>query len=80
MWLTIIMFQYNAFQCDSDEVHNALNVLADDGWRLHTCDPVTIRGGEGVDSLFFWIVMERLIPEPDPKEGENPFSDGMAMG
>lgn len=64
------MFQYNAFECDTDQVHQSLNELAAAGWRLHTCHPFAVRGPAGVDSTRYAIVMERLLPENDEESAE----------
>lgn len=72
------MLQYQAFECDADVVHASLNELGGQGWRLHTCHPMTIRGQAEVDSVRYAIVMERLIEDPSETEVDDA-PEGIAM-
>ncbi len=74
------MFQYQAFESDADQVHQSLNELAAEGWRLFSCHPFSIRGQAGVDSTRYSIVMERLAPEPEDSEKPDAREGGMPMG
>lgn len=72
------MFEYQAFECDADEIHARLSNLAGQDFRLHTCHPMTIRGSAHVDSVRYAVVMEKFIPDPEP-EAEESSENAMAM-
>lgn len=51
-------FEYNHFECPGTDLHDRLNELGSEGWRLHTCEPYFLQGEDGVTHMFT-IVMDR---------------------
>ena len=77
------MFEYKVVEFNDQHQQFAesdLNRLADEGWRLFSFNPVTVRGNAGVDSLFYSVILERMKPEPEETEvDEYSAPEGIAM-
>ena len=67
----MLKFNYLTFVCEQDELQSILTEKGQEGWRLHTCEPVVTTGiyGSGVMSVF--IVMDQAFQE-DEQEYEVP--------
>ena len=53
------VWEYKTFFLEPIDVHDTINALGSDGWRLHTCDPVIVGLSYGV-----LVVMDRLVMAP----------------
>jgi hypothetical protein len=70
-------FLYEAFVCENDRLQARLTELGQEGWRLHTCEPVQLSGPGG--ELHWGVVMDKAVEqEPEPYVPE-PASEGIAM-
>lgn len=67
----MVRYEYTAFRCfDVEGLNEALNAHGRSGWRLHTCEPVAVVGREGIGSIQYAVVMDRLV-----EDGEGGSSD-----
>ena len=66
-----VSFQYKAFICSMDELEPHLNHYGDQGWRLHSCDPIALDG-----HLKASVVMDKVVQHG---EGEDAKPEGLAM-
>ena len=74
------IFEYLTFLCEQTELQAELTKRGQEGWRLHTCDPVVTVGPQGSGLLHAFVVMDRYIePEPDIPE-EITVDDGAPEG
>ncbi len=65
------MFQYLHFICPTNDLQERLNNRGEEGWRLHTCEPVSLMRG-GNSDLFLVVVMDRVVAESSSaSEAEN---------
>jgi hypothetical protein len=72
------MFEYTVIvDNDIENIATAMQELCTEGWRVHTYTPFTVRGNAGVDSVYYNVVLERFVEEPD--EEENPLQEALAM-
>jgi len=54
------MFEYDAVELlGTDELNNHLDIMAREGWRLHTCEP------KGYGSAYILVVMDRLVVDSE---------------
>ena len=59
-------FQYINFLCEQTQLEPLLNQYGSDGWRLHTCEPVTNTGPFGPGVLQAFVVMDRMFAPETP--------------
>lgn len=73
--------EYKTFICFHDELEARLNELGNEGWRLHTCDPVVTMGQHGSGTVQAFVVLDRVVPEDQEYASvDNPdASEGLAM-
>ena len=68
------MIEYLHFTCEADHLQDRLTEAGNQGWRLHTCEPVPTYGPNGSGTLFAFVVMDKLIvaeeeaPDEEPEE------------
>ena len=55
---------------DEKPVSDLLNDLAKDGWTLRDSTVITARGGEGIDSVNYAIIMERIYTDDEVAENQ----------
>jgi hypothetical protein len=73
------LFEYLHFYCDRDELQERLSAYGQEGWRLHTCDPVVTVGEYGTGIIYAFVVMDKAyMPEEEPGGEEEPEPEAMA--
>jgi hypothetical protein len=79
--LTMPIFQYLTFVCEQTELQPLLTRYGQEGWRLHTCDPVVTVGPQGSGLLNAFVVMDRYVEGPEPEEPatNDDAQEGIAM-
>ena len=72
--MSSIKFAYRHFVVASEDLEAVLNEHGEDGWRLHTCEPVASAGDDGEAKLFMAVVMDKAtqIVEVHEEEDEKP--------
>lgn len=61
------MFQYKYFTESVLTLDGTLNYWGAEGWRLHTCEPVTDKFGYRAA----FVVMDRLVVSEEDEQGES---------
>lgn len=79
----MLKFKYTHFVCEQEELQALLTQKGEEGWRLHTCEPVVTVGQYGSGAMSVFVVMDSAF-ETDNLEEEVPSSDddtieGIAM-
>ena len=79
----MLKFRYTHFVCEQEELQSILTEKGEEGWRLHTCEPVIAMGPLGSGGMSVFVVMDSAF-ETDNLEEEAPASDddtieGIAM-
>ena len=76
-------FKYKHFICNQDELQGTLTLRGEEGWRLHTCEPVMTMGQQGTGLMEAFVVMDQAY-ETDNLEEEEVYepdeeSEGLSM-
>lgn len=75
----MLKFHYNTFLCDQPDLQARLTELGDEGWRLHTCEPVIMVGPTGASGLLqILVTMDMMEDIPEEVESETA-PEGIAM-
>ncbi len=73
-------FLYKHFVCDQDELQGALTLRGEEGWRLHTCEPVILQGQYGSGTMSVFVVMDQAYnDEEEVYEAPETAPEGIAM-
>jgi len=56
-------FQYLHFTAGSEVLQEQLNIHGADGWRLHSCDPVTAVVEDNRGVILFVVVMDKMTSD-----------------
>ena len=75
----MIKFHYKTFVCDQPDLQARLTELGDDGWRLHTCEPVIMVGPGGGSGLLQILVTMDQVEEIPEEVGVETAPEGIAM-
>ncbi len=67
----MIRFEYLHFICEQDELQGTLTLRGEEGWRLHTCEPVVTMGPNGSGAMSAFVVMDQAIQEEEEQEYDN---------
>ena len=74
-------FLYKHFVCDQDELQGALTLRGEEGWRLHTCEPVISVGPHGTGLMQVFVVMDQAYQDEAEEVYDTPVeeTEGLAM-
>lgn len=75
----MLKFYYNTFVCDHPELQARLMELGEDGWRLHTCEPVIRSGPDGSSGLLQVLVAMDKVEEISEEVEAETAPEGIAM-
>ncbi len=70
----MLKFKYSSFVCGQEELQAILTRKGEEGWRLHTCEPVVTMGPLGSGAMNVFVVMDYAF-ETDHLEEGTPASD-----
>lgn len=55
----MIKFEYKSFFCREDELEKHLNTYGEEGWQLHSSEPVVTVGMVGAPDVNFSVIMTK---------------------
>ncbi len=72
-------FLYKHFVCEQDELQDVLTLRGEEGWRLHTCEPIVNIGPHGAGLMHVFVVMDQAYQEEEVYEAPVEEAEGIAM-
>lgn len=57
----MIKFEYKSFLCREDDLEKRLNTYGEEGWQLHSSEPVVTVGMAGAPDVSFSVIMAKVI-------------------
>ena len=64
----MIKYNYISFLCEIDILQDEMSKLGQEGWRLHTCEPIVTMGLNGSNLPQVLVVMDMAVSEEEPEE------------
>jgi hypothetical protein len=74
-----MILEYTSFVCEQTDLEVRLNVAGREGWRLHTCEPISTVGPSGSGLLSAFVVMDRVVEHNSDPEDFSSTGEGIAM-
>ena len=59
----MVKFEYLTFVCEQEDLQSALTDMGQEGWRLHTCEPIVTMGPNGSGAMSAFVVMDQTFQE-----------------
>lgn len=71
--------EYKALECDSSDLNPTIEAAALEGWLIHTFQSLAVRGHTGTDTVRFYVLLQRAVPEKENDEQEGTEEGGIPM-